>query len=98
MTKSLSTAWLVGEPDVVSCELAGGAALLDLRCSKYFSLNRVAAVLWEKLSQPIQFAALRDGIVEQFLVSPEECERDLTEILETFRDNGLIRFADAPPA
>ena len=37
---------IAAEEQVISCELAGGAALLDLRSGTYFGLNEIGSEIW----------------------------------------------------
>ena len=78
------------QPDVVACELEGGAALLDLRSSLYFSLNSVGAVLWEALTTPRSVDELVGVVAESFDVTAEACRADVEAYLRDLHARQLI--------
>jgi hypothetical protein len=82
-------------PDQVSCELAGEAAILNLKTGAYFGLDPVGARIWSLLTEPRTVAGIRDAIVEDYEVEPERCERDLLALLEKLADAGLVDLRDA---
>lgn len=81
------------EPDVVACELDGGAALLDLRTSLYFSLNPVGAALWEALKTPASVSALSEVVAEKFDVAVVVCQPDVEAYLKDLHARKLITIS-----
>ena len=77
-------------PDQVSCDLAGEAAILNLKTGIYYRLNPVGAYVWNLLSEPSTVVTLRDSVVARYQVAPEECERDLFQLLNDLAAEGLI--------
>lgn len=84
------TLQVVAEREVVSCELGGGAALLDMRTGTYFGLNPVAARIWGHLAEPAAAATILDDLVATYDVSREQAQADLARTLGTLRKAGLI--------
>jgi hypothetical protein len=82
--------------EVVSCELAGGAALLDLRTGTYFSINSVGAFVWGRLSNPIAVSEIQSAMMAHYDVESEKCFDDLSKLLTDFVEAGLVVFVDAP--
>jgi hypothetical protein len=76
--------------DVVSCDLEGEAALLDMRSGVYFSLNRIGAIIWEHLQLGASLSALLEAITNRFDVDPEVFLADLNALLHTLQARGLI--------
>lgn len=62
--------WAVRSGEAVAAR--EGTLLLSLREQKYFSLNATGAAIWAKLAEPIQLARIRDELVAEFGVAPEE--------------------------
>ncbi len=85
---------VVADPDVFSCELAGGKALLDLRSSTYYSINSVGAFVWERLATPIMVSQLHGAMMEEFDVESERCLADLKALVQQFAAAGLVRVDD----
>ncbi len=82
-------------PDVVACELDGGAALLDLRTSLYFSLNSVGGVLWQALQTPATLDDLVLVVADKFEVSAETCRNDVDVYLRDLAARHLISVQQA---
>jgi hypothetical protein len=77
--------------DQVSCELDGEAAILELKQGVYYGLNAVGATVWGLISKPRSVAEIKRLVLEQYDVTPEQCERDLLELLGELAERGLIR-------
>ena len=82
--------------DVVSCDLAGGSALLDLHSSRYFTLNEVGSRIWELVKEPRPVEAIRDGLADAYDVDSTQCHAELVVFLERMIDAGLITVSHAP--
>jgi hypothetical protein len=94
-TASLTAASIVSrDEETVSCELAGGAALLDLRSGTYFSVNPVGAYVWELLRAPVAVSDAHGALTARYDVEPEQCYADLIELLQQLVGAGLIKVAD----
>jgi hypothetical protein len=76
--------------DNVSTELEGETVILDFSSGMYNGLDPVGTFIWNKLEQPLSVAALRDGILENYAVSEEQCIADLFDFLAVLAENGLI--------
>jgi hypothetical protein len=89
------TSVVAADVEVVSCDLAGGAALLDLRAGTYFSMNGVGAFVWGLLRAPIAVSDIHKALVAHYDVEQGECYEDLTTLLRDFAEAGLIVVLDA---
>ena len=83
------------DDEAVSCELGGGAALLDLRSGTYFSMNPVGAFVWGLLNDPVDVSTLHKALHTRYDVEPDACLEDLLSLLQQLADAGLIRVANA---
>jgi len=61
----------------------------------YYGLDPVGARVWAMLQEPRRVGELRDVIVNEFDVEAARCERDLIELLEKMRGEGLIEVRAA---
>ena len=50
------------------------------------TLNEVAARIWELIDGKMKVREIKDKIVEEFEVTPEEAEKDLTEYLQQLKE------------
>lgn len=80
----------------MACELNGGAALLDLRSSIYYSLNPVGAEVWTALqSGAATIETLSQAVSQRFEVTPDACREDIAALLADFCKRDLARRTDA---
>jgi hypothetical protein len=84
--------------ELAACELDGEIVILGLEGNRYYSLDDVGARVWELLAEPRRVSAIRDVLVAEYETTPEECERDLVELLEELQAAKLIEVWDAAPA
>jgi Coenzyme PQQ synthesis protein D (PqqD) len=82
------------DEEVVSCDLAGGVALLDLRSGTYFSVNGVGACVWGLLREPMLVSDIHEALTARYDIEPGQCYADLVELLQELAGAGLIRVAD----
>jgi hypothetical protein len=71
---------------------------LNMKNSVYYGMNAVGASVWNLLQQPKRVRELRDAVMEEYDVDAEQCERDLLELLERMRSEGLIEVRSAAAA
>lgn len=81
---------VVVSQDQVSCELGGEAAILNLKAGVYYGLNEVGARIWKLIHEPKRVSEIRDAILEEYEVKPDQCDADIMVLLQDLLDNGLI--------
>jgi hypothetical protein len=69
--------------------------ILNLNSGVYFGLNPVGARVWELLQEPRTVADVCATVRGEFDVEPERCERELMDLLEQMRTEGLVDVASA---
>jgi len=74
-------------PDIVSRKIADEYILVPIRqnvgdLESIYTLNEVAARIWELIDGKKKVKEIKDKIMEEFEVTPEEIEKDLTELLQ----------------
>ena len=79
----------------VSCPLGEESAILNLRNSVYYGMNPVGTRVWNLLKQPRSVEELRNTLLNEYEVDAELCERDLLDLLEKMRNEGLIEVRGA---
>ena len=81
---------VVAAKDQVSCDLAGEAAILNLKNGVYYGLDPVGARIWNLIQTPTTVGAIRDSMLAEYEVDAERCERDLMDLLQKLATEGLI--------
>jgi hypothetical protein len=83
------------DPAIVSRKIAGETILVPVRqaagdMSSIYTLNDTAARAWELMDGAHSLVAIRDQIVLEYEVSPQEMETDLLELVSQLQEIGLI--------
>jgi hypothetical protein len=81
---------IVVTKEQVSCDLAGEAAILDLKAGMYYGLNAVGARIWDLIQEPKSVNQIRATLLEEYEVESDRCERDLQALLQELAASGLI--------
>lgn len=73
-------------------DLAGEKVMVDFEQGKYFMIKGAGNDIWDMLQQgkPISPAQIIERLLEEYDVSPEECERSVVEFLEKMQELGFI--------
>jgi hypothetical protein len=82
----------------VSCDLAGEAAILDIKSGIYYGLNAVGARIWNLIQEPQLVDAICATILEEYDVEPDRCARDILTLLQELLANGLIEVRNETAA
>ena len=85
---------VVAAKDQVSCDLAGEAAILNIKNGVYYGLDPVGARIWRLIQQPRSVDEVRETLVDEYEVEPERCAQDLVALLEQLLAEGLIEVRE----
>ena len=95
MKKSISPeSVVVVSRDQISCDLAGEAAILELKSGTYFGLDEVGAAIWNMIKRPLRVIEIRDALLGHYDVEAERCGRELIELLDALYERGLIQVEE----
>jgi len=88
----------VQDSSVVSRKIAGEFILVPIRqkagdVESIYTLDEVAARIWELIDGQRRVHDIRDQIVAEFEVGPEEAETDLVGFLRQLESVGAVREA-----
>jgi Coenzyme PQQ synthesis protein D (PqqD) len=89
---------VVAAKSQLSCQVDAETVLLHVDKGLYFGLNEVGTLIWQQVQQPRKVQEIRDAILREYEVSPEECERDLFKLLGELLEKGLIEVRDGTAA
>jgi Coenzyme PQQ synthesis protein D (PqqD) len=78
--------------DQVSCDLAGEAAILNLKNSVYYGLDPVGASVWSLIQEPKTVAEIREALLGIYDVDSSQLESDLQSLLTQLSEQGLIEI------
>lgn len=70
------------------------AILLNTSTNQYFALEEVGMRLWELISVGQELCEVHQTLLTEYDVAPEELERDLLDLLEHLKENGLVEVVE----
>ena len=77
----------------VSCDLAGEAAILNLKNGVYYGLDPVGARIWYLIQESRTFGELRDTMLGEYDVEPGRLEDDLRILLGELAEQQLVEIS-----
>ena len=93
---SISFDWKVRVPDdVLVSQLDGESVLLKLKSECYFGLDEIGTRIWELLLSSDSIQSAYEALVAEYDVDPDKVRADLTELLDSLVQQGLIEVASA---
>ena len=75
--------------NVVS-DMDGEKVMLSVHNGKYYNLGEVGGLIWELLNEPKSVNDLVDKLIEEYDVSPAECESQVRSFLDMLKKENLI--------
>ena len=85
---------VVAARDQVSCDLAGEAAILDVKSGIYYGLNAVGARIWNLIQAPKSADEVCQTILEEYDVEADQCAHDILTLLQALIANGLVEVCN----
>jgi len=76
--------------EVLSQEVNGETVLLDLQGESYFGLNEVGTRIWQLLKSEQSVAEALSTLSDEYDVSREQLEIDVSELLAKLTEAGLV--------
>jgi hypothetical protein len=74
----------------MEAELGDELVALDPNVGECYGFNSVATSVWRQLEQPKSFDQLRDALLAEYEVEPDQCALELRELLDDLSMKGLI--------
>jgi Coenzyme PQQ synthesis protein D (PqqD) len=90
-TESLSSNAVVARGDgLIEAEVDGEILALHVDKGTCYGLNKVGSRVWQLIATPISVADLCTALVSEYKVDAATCERQVVDLLEELRAEGLI--------
>lgn len=77
--------------NAAASEMGDELAILDFGTDTYFSLNSTGAFLWQLLSSPKSIEELSTALVDEYGLTSELADRDVTELIVELVRVGLAK-------
>jgi hypothetical protein len=78
--------------DLLACDLAGEAIILDSKLGVYYGLDPVGARIWNLIQNEKTVRELLDTLLEEYEVEHERCDLDLQNLLHNLAVRDLIKI------
>jgi Coenzyme PQQ synthesis protein D (PqqD) len=93
---------VVVPPHIMVRVLDQESVFLNLDTERYFGLDKVGTRMWELLSAASSIDAAYRQLLDEYDVTPDLLRSNLTDLLTTLQENGLLQFApphvETPPS
>lgn len=76
--------------ELMEAELGDELVALDANAGECFGFNSVATSVWRQLDQPRSLEQIKDALLREYDVDPDQCERELHELLDDLSGKGLV--------
>lgn len=91
----LSSGTVVARSDgFIEAEIDNEVVALSIEHGTCYGLNRVGSRIWNLLSTPIRISDLCEKLLAEYKVDLNVCQRQVIDLLEELRAEGLIRTAE----
>ena len=93
--RRLSTATVVARSDgFVEAEIDNEVVALSVERGTCYGLNQVGSRIWNLLASPARIGDLCETLHAEYKVEPAVCERQVLDLLEELRAEGLIAILE----
>ena len=91
MFRPLSPATLVVRSDgFIAAEIDNEIVALNIEKGSCYGLNSVGSRIWNLLADPVRIQEICASLLTEYKVEPRACERQVLDLLEELRAEGLI--------
>jgi predicted deacylase len=77
---------------VIAAPLGTELAVMDVTSGAYFVLDDIANFVWSALDKPRRLDDLFAEIGGAYDVTPSQCEKDVTALIQRMRAQGLVQL------
>ena len=78
--------------DVLASEVEDELVLLNQETGKYFSLDATGTRMWELIVQNGQLEQVKQAMLAEYDVEPEQLEQDLLKLVDKLVANALLQI------
>jgi Coenzyme PQQ synthesis protein D (PqqD) len=80
--------------DQISTTMAGESVILNHKKGEYYTLNEVGSTIWDQLKiGPKSLEELITTVLDEYEITPEECQKDLKGIINELLEEKLIEIS-----
>ena len=76
---------------LLEAEVDGEIVALNVESGTCYGFNSTATRVWSMIEQPRTIGEICEALVSQFDVQPEDCHRDVVELIRELQSDGLVK-------
>ena len=93
----MSSRYIARSPRIAARKLGGEMIVMSAADSSLFTLNEVAATIWQSADGSTTLESIvRKQVCEQFEISEAEAMRDAEEFVKQLSQHGILMVSDRP--
>jgi hypothetical protein len=79
----------------IEAEIDDEIVALSIQQGTCYGMNRVGSRIWNLLAKPLRISDLLGILLSEYRVDPNVCERQVLDLLEELRAEGMITTLEA---
>ena len=80
---------------LIEADVDGEMVALNIEQGNFCGFNATATQVWRLIEQPRTLDAICDALMREHIVDRETCMRDVSALLDTLRQEGLVTVSTA---
>ena len=93
MKAELNT-FVVRADHLLSSELDDEIVMMDVESGSYFSMPGPSGRIWQLLETGQTVKTVKDALLMEYDVTPDQCEAELLPFVNTLIDRGLVKIVN----
>jgi hypothetical protein len=86
---------ILANRDLLCCELAEGAVILDMKSGVYYGLDPVGTFVWGLIQTPKTMNEIANAVMDEYSVDSQRCHQDLKNLFAEMATRLLIEIKNA---
>lgn len=78
------------KPGLIAADMNGSTVMMDITTGKYYNLGEIGGAIWALLENSLTAEGIINGLMQQYNIDRETCEKDTMKFLETLLNKGLL--------
>jgi hypothetical protein len=80
------------DPEIVSAPIEEELVMFSLERGRYYGLDDIASHIWQKMAEPISIADLCEGLLDEYDIDRETCQRETLALLNWLYEQELVKI------
>ena len=81
---------------MICAQVNGEMVALNVEKGMCYGLDPIGSRIWDAIEAPTSIGEICNALVKAYRVDQATCERDVVDLIEELRDEGLLTLAASP--